>query len=303
MHTNGATSSKIIKKKTNKKFLKGAQIAEQGKVAKYEAHYENELVKNVIMLIIEAGGALGKGFTDEVNSWFAIPGINKIKLGNLVNWMFRRISFHQANFNEKMYIEAFKSIKRYEIQHPTEFPPALLVPNIDEAIYPRFSQVVAIDENEDEDEVPVEIPVEVPVEVPAEVPVEVPVHQTFQMIEDQDQEQEDDPFQQQRTNHFINMLRGPIPAISDPSSLSTHPLVQSSSSNNHRAATAVPDLHSPHQHQNGQSSSSSSSSSSSIIVHVPPVELDQSNYPSYSAVHEAEVESIITNGLADNQAH
>jgi hypothetical protein len=188
MHTNGATSSKIIKKKTNKKFLKGAQIAEQGKVAKYEAHYENELVKYVIMLIIEAGGALGKGFKDEVNSWFAIPGINKIKLGNLVNWMFRRISFHQANFNEKMYIEAFKSIKRYETQHPTEFPPALLVPNIDEAIYPRFSQVIAIDENDDEDEVPVEIPVEVPVEVPAEVPaevpVEVPVHQTFQMIED-----------------------------------------------------------------------------------------------------------------------
>jgi hypothetical protein len=110
------------------------------------------------------------------------------------------------------------------------------VPNIDEAIYPRFSQVVAIDENEDEDEdeVPVEIPVEVPVEVPAEVPVEVPVHQTFQMIEDQDQEQEDDPFQQQRTNHFINMLRGPIPVISDPSSLSTHPIVQSSLFNNHQ---------------------------------------------------------------------
>ena len=45
--------------------MKGAQIAEQGKVAKYEAHYENELVKYVIMLIIEAGGALGKGFKDQ----------------------------------------------------------------------------------------------------------------------------------------------------------------------------------------------------------------------------------------------
>jgi hypothetical protein len=146
------------------------------------------------------------------------------------------------------------------------------------------------------------------------------------------------------------MLRGPIPAISDPSSLSTHPLVQSRSSNNHQisnrdhqqrringlnqrleyirplspvirdlrtnnllnslkipqisssspssAVTVVPDLHSLHQHQNGQSSSSSSS----IIVHVPPVELDQSNHQSYFAVKEAEVESIITNGLANNQA-
>jgi hypothetical protein len=64
------------------------------------------------------------------------------------------------------------------------------------------------------------------------------------------------------------------------------------------AVTVVPDLHSLHQHQNGQSSSSSSS----IIVHVPPVELDQSNHPSYFAVKEAEVESIITNGLANNQA-
>jgi len=43
--------------------------------------------------------------------------------------------------------------------------------------------------------------------------------------------------------------------------------------------------HSPH--EIGQSTTFSSYST---IVHVPPVELDQSNYPSYSAVHEAEVE-------------
>jgi hypothetical protein len=383
MHTNGATKSKIINKKTNKKFLKGADIAEKSKMAKYEDHYQQVLVKDVIALIMEAGGALGLSLLAEIKRWFAVQGINKVKLGKLVNWMLRRLSFHQANFLDKMHIEAFKSIKYYETQIHAELPPALVVPNVDESTYPRFSQGIAIQDEAEEDDVPIEVPVEVP----------IPVDGVIQ-IEEQDQDQEDDIEQQQRTNRLINMLRAPLPATSIPSTLPIHPPLYSSSTNQPRvqqrrtndlnqrldglnqrlesitpsrigfriptlssssSSIAAPAIQSSH--LNGQSSSSSSSSSStqrldglnhrlesitpsrlgnqiprlssssslsiaapavqsshlngqsssssssSAVVPVPPVELDQPTNPSYSAVEDAEVDAIITNGLANNQAH
>jgi hypothetical protein len=341
MATNGATKSKITKNKTNKKFLKAAQIAEQGKLAKYNDHYEKEITDHVIAMVIEAGGQKGESFLAEIKRWFAVPGINKVKLGNLVNWMNRRISFHQANFLEKMYIEAFKSIKRYELQHPAELPPPLVMPNVDEAIYPRFSQDRDINADEDD-----------------QVAIVATAQPTTQTIAEQGQlhdqfhvpEPEDDIVQQQFTNRLLAMLR-PAPATSSSSS-STHLSVQPS--NNHRlirnsnqeiqqqiriialnqrldslspssptnmpviqnhqtnlllnilniptsSSIIAPSVHSSN--QNGQSSSSSSTSFIPIVFPVPLVEQDQPNHPSYSAVDDAEVDAIIANGLALNQAH
>lgn len=310
--------------------MKGADIAEKSKMAKYEDHYQQVLLKDVIALIMEAGGALGLSLLAEIKRWFAVQGINKVKLGKLVNWMLRRLSFHQANFLDKMHIEAFKSIKYYETQIQTELPPALVVPNVDESTYPRFSQGIAIQDEAEEDDVPIEVAVEVPIAVDGVV-----------QIEEQDQDQEDDFEQHQRTNRLINMLRAPLPTTSIPSTLPIHPPLHSSSTNQSRvqqrrtndlnqrldglnqrlesittsrlgnripilsssssSSIAAPAVQSSH--LNGQSSSSSSSSSSSTVVPVPPVELDQPNYPSYSAVEDAEVDAIITNGLANNQAH